>query len=60
MESYREWLNQEPIKFPLHPKKPIHKIYNNTSCSHVGDEDNDTKFHMDGFLWDIHAMNGML
>lgn len=32
-DAYKEWLNQPPIQFPLHPYSPIKNDYNNSSSS---------------------------
>jgi hypothetical protein len=53
-------LKQPPIQFPPCPEPPIQNLYNNTSYSHVGDEGNDIEVHMDDFLQDTQAKEGML
>ena len=59
-ETYRVWLNQSPIQFPLRSKSPIQNIYSNTSFSHVGDKSNNMEVGMDDFLWEtFHGGNAI-
>lgn len=50
-------LNQPLIYFLLHLESPIQNLYNNTSSSHVKDEDNDIEVGMEDIVSNTHAMD---
>jgi len=53
-------LNHQLIYFLLHPESPIQNLYNNTSSSHVKDEDNDIEVGMEDFVSNTHVMEVIL
>ena len=60
-ESYKGWLNQPLIEFPLHPNSPIRNDYNNSrSLSQVGNGGNQIEFGMDVYLWYTTSMEEIL
>jgi hypothetical protein len=59
-EACKEWLNQPPIQFPLHPYSPIMDDFNKSIYSQVGNGVNQIKVCMDDYLRDTISMETML
>ena len=60
-ETYKKWLNQQPIQFPLPPDSSIRNDYSNSSSlSEVGNGGNQIQVGMDDYLQDTTYMEAML